>query len=573
MNPRKGDKVYHRADPRRTRSIVITTGAVVVRRIEDGAHVVSAYDPDELAVVGQPTWTRDADPEDSVDMPLPKLDGEVFTEFDPARHLVAGAPPVKFVIDDDHPSRAILMVLSQPLCEGCYRYPGPGGKCAVYGTRTISDGLVVECSASDVDSAAVLLSRVTGESVTERAELDVEDARETLANAGWTLYRPATGPGADAEESERMAHQLAERGWAVVWPDGSFAGELLNLIREATCADVLVSRGWAVFQRENGDYAALPLPDKYEAEMLRGVDPAKLSAALVDKGWTVAADEDGSRLYPPGQPAVIGGHAREITEDTLEAIENCYCLACDHWLALRLDGDCGDGKTPEGPADTCVDWVRTEPVQARELAPVTLTVTDLALEEASAVLKEAGYTVVAQSELPEPVCHVCEHWGSELPEPCTKDMTPDYDDPQPCDRFQHRWQDVAEHLSSVAGHLTSVVARAHVERAEQDALPETEQPPAPAYPTPPTGLEDDTLAAQLDWLRANDLPTGTGAGKKAKTALIVKLLRLGYYDPATVEELTGELQWPPEAARCPVVGEDGEPCGSETPEGCEHPLP
>jgi hypothetical protein len=688
----KGDEVYHRADPRKTRSIVIATGAVVVRRIEDGAHVVAAYDPDELKVVGQPTWKRGplsdgdrseatdqrygahpgfspterqaafvagvdfgksqsvatwwkvrpdgsvephdlatADPEDSVDIPLEPA-GEVFTEFDPARHVYTQGNKVTKGIRAETIDELLQRRRQEDVMPATTGEPGP----------------------------------YDGQPVPERAELDVEDARETLEDAGWFLVSPeghVTSLGNFKVDSpafksivEHCSGMLYNRGWRMLSPHE-------------------IEQGWALMMLGWGD--------EVRSKAIERAEPEILAAALVDKGWAVVADEDGSRLYPPGQPspaedlpedfaellrdvaterltktellrrvtgaapvascdachfsvtddcdletstgegdcqhfeptwddvavalagyaiqvktgareqderlsideavgrltvagytvvppgqpAAIGGQPREITEDVQLAIEATLCLACDQWITQTLDGKCGAGQVPDGPGDSCHEWVRTEPAQVRELAHAA--VTDLALEEARAVLKEAGYTVVAQSELPDPGCYVCEHWDGAEAEPCQKGMMPGYDDPQPCDRFQHRWQDVAERLSAV-------VARSHAGEPDEEPQPETDRPPVPiypTYPTPPDGLEDDTLAAQLDWLRANDLPTGKGSGKKAKTTMVVQLLRFGYYDPKTVEKLTGELQWPPEAARCPVVGEDGEPCGSTEPEKCEHPLP
>lgn len=725
MAPAKGDEVYHRADPRRIRSIVITTGAVVVRRIEDGAHVVAAYDPDELKVVGQPTWKRGplsdgeratavsnfcrtcysfvveggqercagglplvrrkdlaktprcvgyidarpdpeasprpfttaaraeaselgplckrcssepaegeacaesrgalkeiaedgvrrcagfvlatADPEDSVDVPLPGIHGKRCVSCnswgaDGCSQGRPCAPDGSSKACDEwaltrnpwHPTKRSEICVGayhKERCFTCDSWRGGGCKEGMSGVAPNGSGLAchkwtaaseLQAEPPTVNDDDVPLRDVMpattgepgpydGQPVPERAELDVEDARETLEGAGWFMISPkgrVTSLGNIKNDSP---------AWAAIVD---------------SCSSILIKRGRVVFRHDGDEYSALPLPDEYEAAILKGVDAEKLAAELVFREWAVFEPEgdaeaicggcgnqserwcsrreeppqDGSRLYPPGQPATTGGQPREITEDTLEAVKGHHCIICDHWPG-RTTRDhvlrCAYGNETDGPRDSCDEWIRTEPAQARELA--WLTVTDLALEEARAVLKAAGYTVVAQSELPDPGCYVCRYWDSEAPEPCTKDMTPDYDDPQPCDRFQHRWQDVAEHLSAV-------IAKTHVGELDEEPQPETEQPPAPAYPTPPIGLGDDTLAAQLDWLRANDLPTGKGAGRKSKTTMVVKLLRLRYYDPATVEQLTGELQWPPGPAKCPVV-EDGEPCGSETPESCEHSLP
>lgn len=421
----------------------------------------------------------------------------------------------------------------------------------------------------------------------KRAELDVEDARETLEDAGWFLVspeghvtsmgnievdspawptivescssilvnrgwsvrRPVGGLDADAEESERMAHQLAERGWAVVWPDGTFAGELLDLIREETCADVLVSRDWAVFQHDGDEYAALPLPDEYEAAILKGVSDGKLSAALVDKGWTVVVDEDGSRLYPPEKPpryvldsietgslttelasrgwavgVTEGGPALYPPEDSDKG-----CHQCTH---LRGGVSCDAGKDPW--AEECDGW------EPRLDAPTTITT-----EQHIAALEAEGYRVVEPRDEALQLranCGGCAKLllGEDAPWSCADGLEIRVDADVvggPCD-----------------GH-------------------EPEQGEAIGYPTPPACLEEDGVPEQLAWLRANGLPTGTGKGKNQKTEQVIMLLRHGYYDPETVESIVGDLAWPPGPAKCPVVVEDGEPCGSTEPETCEHPLP
>lgn len=473
---KRGDRVIHRADryDRSLEMIVLKTDAVVVSWFDGGEKYDAHFAPDELKVIE--AWPVEPD-------------------GNRCGCILYETPPIDPVHEGVAPRDAM------PACTG-----EPGF--------------------------------FDGQRVPERAEIDVEDARETLKEAGWFLVSPE---GFERAEPGSLAAVLIAKGWLLVPPDESLPED--------------ITERYVEILREHG---ILPMASDIDIV---------LAGAMVERGWKVSGGDGETQLCAPGQ--------------------------------LTL--------------------------------PALLTV-----EAHTAALQAEGYSVVAQGELPKPICQRCEHWDPESPEPCTNGMAPDHDDPQPCEHFKHRWQDVAEHLADVlarkcrgveeaadmliaagwtvihpdaepaagplsdrdvdlftrplASHGLAVTAPGdlppeplttdqHIAALEARGYVVTTCETAPgsslgtAWPVPPEGLEDDTLAAQLDWLRANDLPTGTGGGKKAKTTMVVRLLRHGYYDPATVEDIVGELAWPPGPAKCPVVGEDGEPCGSETPEDCEHPLP
>jgi hypothetical protein len=501
--PTVGDVVVHRTGM--IRHVVTATGlACVARELEDGQRWTSFYHPEELEVV---------EPADSDSYPR-----RVSMEAAPPRFGVREDIADLAKDDPEHHLRKMANGASAALRALGWDVLSPHGK--EIGWRIVPPGASQIAAHGPEESVDVPLPRhchgdrahhetPPGDPVNGRAaEILLDGHPYTVANQS---NRPTIGL-RDAVDGmiERLSideavGRLSCAGYAVIAPDD----DTLERMRE------LAQRFSEIREEADGDGTPVPIGHA-------------LDIAVWSLGHCVELAESGSL------PAHFAHGMREAIDQTL-------CLACDHWPATA-GAHCGAGRLPRGCDDSCDEWVRTEDRLAAkgwradrqggvsDQPPAPLTV-----EQHIAALEAGGYTVAPKKTSGLRHRAACFH-------DCRYLISCD-DGPWRC---QHGYQ-------------------VHVSPDEvNDACLGME--PESDYPALPAGLEDAALSEQLDWLRSNGLPTGKGSGKKAKTAMVVKLLRLGYYTPDTVEQLTGELQWPPGPAKCPE-------CGSGEPEDCECPLP